>query len=273
MAAGEPATMLSVSEAAFSIESDGDDWEKRYWEAFASERFRSYEDFWLAHVVPLTNRRATDRLSGDLRIRLRTDAELAADGRGNEDVAIAQLHYTLLLHVGRVWELLDQAGAFTSDGAGWTAFFDQNYFFESFTRLSGASDVADELLERRRTRGSGTYAAWDERAGRRARETWRNGECDPLSDIRRYRNRLVHGRVIPEWNVRVFEVGTGAFHGERLMYPKLDRVDDHLDWRRAFDPANVDAILPEFERAEVIVRQAWERVLDYAEASWRQHLL
>ena len=244
MAAGEPATMLSVSEAAFSIESDGDDWEKRYWEAFASERFRSYEDFWLAHVVPLTNRRATDRLSGDLRIRLRTDAELAADGRGNEDVAIAQLHYTLLLHVGRVWELLDQAGAFTSDGAGWTAFFDQNYFFESFTRLSGASDVADELLERRRTRGSGTYAAWDERAGRRARETWRNVEGDPLSD-----------------------------NGERLMYPKLDRVDDHLDWRRAFDPANVDAILPEFERAEVIVRQEWERVLDYAEASWRQHLL
>ena len=77
MAAGVPATMLSVSEAAFSIENDGDDWEKRYWEAFASERFRSYEDFWLAHVVPLT-RRATDRLSSDLRMRFRTDAELAA---------------------------------------------------------------------------------------------------------------------------------------------------------------------------------------------------
>lgn len=37
--------------------------------------------------------------------------------------------------------------------------FDANHFFESLTRLSGASDVADELLERRRTRGTGTYPA------------------------------------------------------------------------------------------------------------------
>ena len=188
-------------------------------------------------------------------------------------MAIAQLHYTLLLHVGRVWELLDQARAFTGGDAGWTAFFDQNFFFESFTRLSGASDVADELLERRRTCGTGTYPAWDEDAGARARQAWRKREGDPLADIRAYRNRLVHGRVVPQWNVRVFEVGTGAFRGERLMYPKLDRVEDHLDWRRAFDPANVDAVSVEFEDAVVIVRQAWGRVLDYAETSWRQRLL
>ena len=55
------------------------------------------------------------------------------------------------------------------------------------------------------------------------------------------------------------------------MYPRLDRVEDHLDWRRAFD--NVSAVLPEFENADVIVRHAWERVLDYVEASWRAHLL
>jgi hypothetical protein len=265
--------MSRVSESAFSIASDGDDWERLFWEAFASERFPSYEDFWLAHVVPLTNRRATDRLSRDLRIQFRSDAELADEGLGNEDVAIAQLHYTLLLHVGRVWELLDQSHAFTSSDAGWAAFFDRNCFFESFTRLSGASDVADELLERRRTCGSGTYPAWDEDAGARARRKWRERQGDQLSDIRAYRNRLVHGRVIPQWNVRVFEVGTGAFHGERLKYPTLDRVEDHLDWRRAFDPANVDAVSAEFEDADVLVREAWERVLDYVETSWRQHLL
>lgn len=259
-------------EPPLSIASDGDAWEKLYWQAFASERFPSYEDFWLAHVVPLTNRRATDRLSNELRIRFRTDAELAADGRGDEDVAIAQLHYTLLLHIGRVWQLLDHSLAFTSAprrGQG----FDQHHFFESFTRLSGASDVADEIPERRRTLGSRTYPAWDERAGKRARMAWRNREGDPLRDVRAYRNRLVQGRVIPQWNVRVFEVGTGAFHGERLMYPRLDRVEDHLDWRRAFDPANVDAVLVEFEDADFIVRRAWERALDYADASWRQHLL
>ena len=261
-----------MSEPLFSIASDGDSLEKGYWEAFASAKFSSYQDFWRLHVVPLTYR-ATDRLSTDLRIRFRTDAELVADGRGHEDVAIAQLHYTLLLHVGRVWELLDQARAFTSDEAGWTAFFDQNCFFESFTRLSGASDVADEVLERRRTLGSGTYPAWDERAGKRARIAWRNREGDPLSDIRGYRNRLVHGRVIPQWNVRIFEVGTGAFLGERLKYPTLDRVDDHLDWRRAFDPTKVDAVSVEFEDADVIVRRAWEQVLAYVETSWRTRLL
>jgi hypothetical protein len=265
--------MSRVSESSFSIAGDGDDSEKLYWENFARERFPSYESFWLAHVVPVTNRGATDRLSRELRIRFRTDAELAADGLGPEDVAIAQLHYTLLLHVGRVWELLDQARAFPSGEAGWTAVFDRNFFFESFTRLSGASDVADELLERHRMLGSGTYPAWDEKAGGRARTEWRNREGDPLRDVRAYRNRLVHGRVVPQWDVRIFEVGTGAFHGVRLMYPRLDRVEDYLDWRPVFDPANVDAILPDFEHAEVIIREAWERVLDYTEASWQAHLL
>jgi hypothetical protein len=269
-----PATMLGVSESAFSIARNGDYWEKVHWQAFASERFPSYEDFWLAHVVPLTNRgMTTERLSREHRIRFRTDAELAADGLGHEDVAVAQLHYTLLLHVGRVWQLLDQGLAFATSDAQRGRGFDSNDFFESFTRLSGASDVADEVLERRRTRGSGTYPAWDERAGGRARKAWRKREGDPLTDVRSYRNRLVHGRVVPQWGVRVFEQGTGAFHGERVMYPRIDRVQDHLDWRRAYDPANIDAVLSEFENADAIVREAWERVLDYAEASWRRHVL
>jgi hypothetical protein len=82
----KPATMSFVSESPFTIASDPHDWGKLYWEAFASEAFPSYEDFWLAHVVPLPNR-ATDRLGSDVRIRFRTDAELAADNRGHEDVA------------------------------------------------------------------------------------------------------------------------------------------------------------------------------------------
>ena len=63
------------------------------------------------------------------------------------------------------------------------------------------------LLERRRTRGSGTYSAWDEKAGGRARRAWRDREGDPLTDVRAYRNRLVHGRVMPQLGVQVVEVG------------------------------------------------------------------
>jgi hypothetical protein len=133
--------------------------------------------------------------------------------------------------------------------------------------------VADELLERHLTHGTGTHPAWDETAGRRARKAWRDREGDPLRDIRAYRNRLVHGRVVLQWNVRVFEVGTGAFHGERLMYPRIDRVEDHVDWRPAFDPKNIEAVMDDFENADSIVRQAWERVVLYCEESWRQHLL
>jgi hypothetical protein len=50
-------------------------------------------------------------------------------------------------------------------------------------------------------------------------------------------------------------------------------VEDHLDWRRAFNVANVDAVIADFEEAASIVRQAWEQVLLYCETSWRQHLL
>jgi hypothetical protein len=94
-----------------------------------------------------------------------------------------------------------------------------------------------------------------------------------LRDIRAYRNRLVQGRVVPQWDVRVYDVGTGAFRKKLLMYPRMDKVEDYLDWRPVFDPANVDAIPPDSEEAASIVRQAWERVLLYCETSWRRHLL
>jgi hypothetical protein len=56
------------------------------------------------------------------------------------------------------------------------------------------------------------------------------------------------------------------------MYPRIDRVEEYLDWRRAYG-GKIDTVLPDFENADVIVRGAWERVLDYLEASWRAHLL
>jgi hypothetical protein len=262
--------MTPVSEPPLSIASDGDAWEQLYWGAFASSMFPSYEAFWVENVAPLTYRGTVRK-----NIRFRTDGELAAAGFGDEDVAIAQLHYTFLLHIGRVWQLLHEALTFTTNDARAGLSFDPNHFFVSFARLSGASDVADELLERRRTRGSGEYPAWDERAGSRARRAWRDSHPDVLKDIRAYRHRLVHGRVVPQLYARVFGLGTGTYFGEQLMYPKLDKVDNHLDWRPAVAPGlgSLDALLPEFERAHLLVRDAWGRVVDYAESSWQAHLL
>lgn len=98
---------------------------------------------------------------------------------------------------------------------------------------------------------------------------WRDAHGDPLKDIRSYRNRLVHGRVVPQWDAKVFGQGTGHYFGQQRMYPRLEFVDNHLDWRRAADPTHgtLETLLPEFEKANVIVRDAWKRVLNYAETS------
>jgi hypothetical protein len=68
-----------------------------FWKGFARTRFPSRESFWLENVVPLTYRGVVRE-----NIRFRGDDEPRRAEFGHEDVAIAQLHYTLLLHLGRV---------------------------------------------------------------------------------------------------------------------------------------------------------------------------
>jgi hypothetical protein len=85
--------------------------EKLWWPQWTEDHFPSYETFWAARIVPVTYR-VTSRTN----IRFQTDGELAARGYTPEYVAVAQLHYTLLTHLGRVFELLDAADAFTIRG-------------------------------------------------------------------------------------------------------------------------------------------------------------
>src|SRR4051812_38866869 len=80
------------------LATDGDPSEQHYWGAFLADHFSSYEAFWLDNVVPLTGRDA-DRPD----VHFRSREELA--GRDKE-VTVAQLHYTTLLHLGRVYDLL-----------------------------------------------------------------------------------------------------------------------------------------------------------------------
>jgi hypothetical protein len=181
-----------MSDTPFTIATDGDVEEQRYWPLVVRKHFPSYEAFWVERVAPLTN-----RIHYRLDVSFRGTTELARDGFTDEDVAIAQLHYTLLLHLGRVFDLLHAARAFDHRSVIANRPFDRHAFFESFTRLSGASDIADELLARRTL--PGRYDPWSETDGRDARTAWRKGQPDPLRPIRAYRNRLVHGRVVPEY--------------------------------------------------------------------------
>jgi hypothetical protein len=275
------------------LSTDGDQTERLYWDKFAADWFPSYESFWLQRVVPLT-RRGIDRR--DIGFLSREEMVEGTD----EAVALAQLHYTTLVHLGRVYDLLHEpqlqhrtpphdvlsgpgsavlsapalsATAAIEPAAGaatWaearapvsrsTCEFDFDRFVEAFARLAAANDVADELLERHTA--PGTYDPWDERQGNSARRAWRAKQGDPLKPIRDYRNRLLHGRVAPE-------VIAGNIH----WYPRIDKIDDYLDWRRVFADEAAQAILDDFGPGRTIVMGAWERTVSYLERSWSTHLL
>lgn len=236
----------------------GDGFERAWWSKCARTRFPGYEVFWARRVVPLTGRDARPP-----HIRFKTREELATHGYTDEDVTIAQLHYTLLMHLGVVFELLDAADAFRIRAPLPGRRFGGEDFFHAFARLSGASDVADELLGRNADRER--WEPWNEDAGAAARRSWRDrNPDDPLRPIRDYRNRLVHGRVVPGFRLL-------HAHGAAVVfYPGLERVDAYVDWRVAFV---YDQPPPDFEEAAMIVLDAWESVVEYVEDAWRQHLI
>jgi hypothetical protein len=266
-----------MNQPPFTLEGDGDALEQASWKLFVADHFPSYESFWVDRIVPLTYRVVT---RGD--IRFRPTAELAADGFTDEDVTVAQLHYTVLLHLSRVHEVLTVAAEASKVPGLVQLPFDRNAFFEAFTRLSSVSDVADELLARRAS--PGTYAPWSEKHGEDARRAWRKVNPDPLRPIRAYRNRLVHGRVVPELQATAY-APSGSLIGMRLFYPRVDHVDKYLDWRVAFDDMSLSAMpgpgsaVPvltppaDFVEASVITEQAWTQVVDYVESAWQAHLL
>jgi hypothetical protein len=244
-----------------TIATHGDHTEQDCWHLWTERHFPSYEAFWVERVEPL-------RVPGG--IELQSDAYLSAAGFTSEDVTVAQLHYTLLMHLGRTYVLIDEARGFTERSARPNRAFGRDEFFETFTRLSGASDVADELLARRANPGD--YDAWKEAQGKRARYDWRKEHPDPLREIHAYRNRLVHGRVVPELYVKTVNA-QGYETGVLLLYPRLGKADSYLDWRIAFDLAKGDTWPPDFAEAAVIAAGAWERVVAYVETAWQEHLL
>jgi hypothetical protein len=228
----------------FTLARDGDSVEQGAWFAFLARHFPQYERFWQSFVVALT-----ERINDRANISFRPQKELDAAGRPDWHVAVAQLHYTTLLHLVRVHEL--RRGMLTNRDA----------FVEAMTRLYAASDTAFELLGRC-LNASRSYDAWTESAGKEARGRWKKENDYPLRPVREYRNCLLHGRVRPEWNVEA-EVPGGR--SRVLYYPRFDRVLEATDWRTV----RIEDCAP----AGQLVNDGWTEVLSYLRQTWDSRLI
>lgn len=259
----------------WSLAEHGDALERECLPLFLDSEFPSYERFWRQSVVPVTQRglvwfrtalmssasaqvyilssaaveaRAEETapaLPAD--IGFRSDAELWAVGKCHEDICLAQLHYTVLVHLG------EASGLRRAHGIG------AENLTHAVVRLSAATDVADELLGRWTWRGS--FKPWDERDGDRARRRWREGGRSELAGLRKSRNRLLHGRVLPLMQ----EDGV-------CCYPRFGRESRYLDWRDVTGTQGWN-LVRDFATTDSLLDGAWKAVLDYLETQWRDRLL
>ncbi len=133
-------------------------------------------------------------------------------------------------------------------------------FASALTHLSSATDTADELITRMR---DDSYFAWDERKSQAARLS-RRIPVDPMQPLHRYRNRLMHGPVIPHSLVPVIDASGDT--AVTLTLPRLDKVRDVLDWR-SFQHGEVDAA--DYAPAHSIFDHAWTDVMAYLRSEWR----
>jgi len=271
--------------ANFTLLTDGDFLEKKYWNLFIENEFSNYEKFWEKFIVSLTNRPSD--------IHFKTDDELKKTGKTEKEIhreiCIAQLHYSVLRHLARVYELRERLNnndtesslfAMTPPASGTSTTSsdssacstvristtgDKSNFKQSLldiltegmVRICGAQDVAFELLARMKNKSM--YDPWIARDSEKARREWQESNKDkhnkgPLQGLRDYRNHLVHGRQSPSIDI---------------YFPKIGKEKDYLDWRKVTQavPNSKD-----FSEAKDILKQAWDETLIYLNREWEKTL-
>jgi hypothetical protein len=230
----------------YSLEKDGDVFEQNFYTKFIRDEFPSYEAFWVKYVVPLTNR--------PINIHTKTNSELASIGKSEHDICISQLHYTVLLHLVRVYEIR-QLGHINID-----------QLIEGMVRLIGAQDVAFELMER--VTNPRKYDPWGETIGKKARSAWQKKYNSPLQTLRAYRNHLVHGRV----SAQIRSIAPNNTVG--FLVPAIGKVALYLDWRKLTgQPISHSIIGTDYVPTNTILDDAWKQTIQYFEQSWQDHLL
>lgn len=224
----------------YFLAQHGDAFEQHYWAQFLAVQFPSYERFWQNHVSPLTNRPSD--------IHFKDAAALQAAGLSDTDICCAQLHYTILRHLARAFEVRRSAA------------IDLDALTDGLARLTGAQDVAFELLERKRT--PSLYDAWLEtgaRSGKAARSAWQSANSYPLQDTRDYRNRLLHGRMTP------------TVLANDWWVPRIGREMAYVDWRLVTTGTAWQSQLGiDLVPCRVVLDEVWSKTIAYLEASWQK---
>lgn len=232
----------------FRLEQDGDFVEKHYWEKFLKEKFPSYEKYWQSRIVPITNR--------PLNINFKSNSELQKLGFNDEDICLAQLHYTLFRHMARSFDIFKFLNCKEHD------LFDSDYFSEGFFHIVAAQDVAFEFLQRlKKPRFYDPWASMKKEspdkkvASFEARKTWIKDNHEPLNDIRQYRNHLTHGRIAPK-----------MIHNSKIYMPKIGSEIKFLDWRTLNGLINS---AEDFQPINFILDNAWHETISYFENEWK----
>lgn len=226
------------------LEIDGDQLEKDYWDKFIRDKFPSYEPFWLKRVFVLRKEGSID---------YKSNAELAKDNKGEYNIDIAQLSYSVLRNLIQAWKILQKL-----EGDPKTTlkdiYVDQvDLMIEGMTRLVGADDNISELLEKLSKPNS--YKPFVRLSSRNARETWikQRGTVE-ITEIRYYRNYLVHDTLPPH----ILELN------KRACFPKIGMQDKYRDWRSVTNGLT-SVTKDDFDPANRIFRSAWDATISYIE--------
>jgi hypothetical protein len=232
--------------APYSLQVDGDGVEQHYYDLFIAPEFPEYGHFWAKHVPPLTNRPNN--------IHFKDDQALIAANHTAEDICIAQLHYSILRHLARVYEVRQ------------LPFINLDFLTEVFVRLTGAQDIAFEMLERYTNRAR--YDPWvaagnrEQPGSREAKQEWQRKNSYPLQNSRDYRNHLVHGRMLP------------SVAAETYYFPSIGHENQYFDWRaitgsNAWQAEIGKTLLTGYQ----VAQSAWDETLGYFRTEWNRHLL
>lgn len=239
----------------YTLQNDGDGFEKHYWNEFLKDKFPEYEKYWSEKITPLTNR--------PVDIHFKSSQELTRKGLTADDICRAQLHYTTFRHLVRSFEIMKNLKSKSPQ-----TIFDTDLLSEGLFHVAAAQDVAFEFLQRVSTPNQ--FDPWapkkrastiNQDASQEAQNKWKKDNNYPLQDIREYRNHLTHGRMSPSIKVP-----------PKVLLPKIGLEIDYLDWRLVTDWNSTRATQArqDFDPLDIILADAWNKTIKYCNDEWKK---